>query len=430
MIWLLLIPVLALFIYISYRRPLYGLASIIVLLPSYLWRVSLLGLPTTFLELMILSLFVVWLIKDKRYTKINFSLSRKSDNKVPVALRWLLLIWLGVSLIGLAVNPTLAAVGLWRAYFLEPLMFFIIFIYTVNTKEDIKVIFKSLAWLVTWLFIIALYQLLSGWNLPTAYDWPNIKRLTVVFSYPNAVALLTAPLTTLFAGLWLGAKSKKAGIYYLLPAIFGFTLALLARSDGAVIAILVSLFFWLILAKRVRKTGQILVVLIAIVMFFALPVGQKFSSVTQQLFNPELNLQASSLEIRSSQWQGTWAMLQDNFFLGAGLNGYQQSFAPYRHTNWIEVYLYPHNIFLNFWSELSFFGLLAFLALAVYIIIRLIGLFKQSSNLAWPLTLVWLTWFIHGLVDVPYFKNDLSILFFVFLALTILANQKSNLQKV
>jgi len=66
----------------------------------------------------------------------------------------------------------------------------------------------------------------------------------------------------------------------------------------------------------------------------------------------------------------------------------------------------------------------------LYIIKVLYNLFKQKNNLAWPLTLVWLTWFVHGLVDVPYFKNDLSLLFFIFLALTVLAQDKNLLIEV
>ena len=39
------------FVVISWRRPIYGLCLIIILLPSYLWRFSYAGLPTTFLEI-------------------------------------------------------------------------------------------------------------------------------------------------------------------------------------------------------------------------------------------------------------------------------------------------------------------------------------------------------------------------------------------
>ena len=111
-------------------------------------------------------------------------------------------------------------------------------------------------------------------------------------------------------------------------------------------------------------------------------------------------------------------MLKDNFITGAGVDGYQSIMNQYHKIDWLEVYLYPHNIFLNFWSEIGLFGLLIFLSLFVYIIYLLKILFKKKHKLSLALSMSWSVWFIHGLVDVPYFKNDLSVLFFILFALT------------
>ena len=59
--WILAILALLVFIAFSYRQTLWGISLIIILLPTYLWRLSIFGLPTTFLELMIISLFIIWL---------------------------------------------------------------------------------------------------------------------------------------------------------------------------------------------------------------------------------------------------------------------------------------------------------------------------------------------------------------------------------
>jgi hypothetical protein len=40
--------------------------------------------------------------------------------------------------------------------------------------------------------------------------------------------------------------------------------------------------------------------------------------------------------------------------------------------------------------------------------------------LTWALLGAWTTILIHGLVDVPYFKNDLSVLWMLLVGLTIL----------
>ena len=95
---------LILFIFLSYRKILWGLGAVIVLLPSYLWRFDILGLPSTFLELSILSLFVIWLVKEKKYKQINFSLKSKSYNPVSRPLKYLISLWILVSMLALLIN--------------------------------------------------------------------------------------------------------------------------------------------------------------------------------------------------------------------------------------------------------------------------------------------------------------------------------------
>ena len=153
--------------------------------------------------------------------------------------------------------------------------------------------------------------------------------------------------------------------------------------------------------------------------FWLLPLNDYLASFKQQLFNPQFDLQASSLEIRASQWQEASQFLSDNFFFGAGLSGYQEAIAFYHQVDWIEVYLYPHNIVLNFWIELGLLGLVAWIAIMIYVLKTLLSLHRQSNAWAWPLSMFWLTWLAHGLVDVPYFKNDLSVLFFIMLAFSL-----------
>ena len=402
------------FIFLGYRKLLWGVGAVIVLLPAYLWRFDILGLPTTFLELLIVSLFIIWLIKEKKYTKINFSLQKNSNNQVPKILRYLLGLWSLAAILALLTNFSYSSLGLWRAYFLEPLMFFLVFIYTVKDKKDWKVIINSLGLLLAWLFTVAMYQNFTNWNYINAYNFPNVKRLTGPFAYPNALSLITAPLTALFAGLWIYTKDKLLNWHYLILFIFGVSLAIMTVSQGAISAIGFALFLALILAKKIRKIGISIIVLGLISILLVLP------SID---INPELNLQSSSLDIRLNQWQETSDLLADNFLLGVGLNGYQAALQNYHQTEWLEIYLYPHNIFLNFWTEMGIFGLLVFVSLLVYVVLLLKNLFKNKNNLAWPLAMMWVTWFIHGLVDVPYFKNDLSILFFTMLVFTLVVSK-------
>lgn len=402
---------LIVFIVKTYKSLIWGVGIVIILMPTYLWRFNILGLPTTFLELTIISLFLIWLLKDEKYKKINFILKNNKHNPISKTLRCLLILWILASPLALLTNFSLSTLGLWRAYFLEPMMFFLVFIYTVKSREDWKIIIQSFGALLVWLFIVAMYQNFTDWNYIGAYNFPNIKRLTGPFIYPNALSLLTAPLTAFFAGLWIYSKNKLTDLKYLVLFFLGMTLAIMTVSQGAMLAIVLSVFLALILAKKIRKLGITLIVVGVISTLFILPKID---------FNPSLNLESSSLDIRFNQWQETKELLQDNFLLGTGIGAYQKALENYHKTEWLEIYLYPHNIFLNFWTELGILGLLVFISIMFYVVYMLSKIFRSKNNLAWPLSMMWITWFVHGLVDVPYFKNDLSVLFFVMLGFTFL----------
>ncbi|MBT4349625.1 O-antigen ligase family protein [bacterium] len=414
------------FLLIAKRSVVWALALIILLLPSYLWRLDFLGWPTTFLELMIVGLFIFWLIKQQRRQKINWRLSGFA-NRIAKPWRYFILTWLLVSVIALIFNFNLSALGLWRAYFLEPILFLLIFLYSVKNKEDRQIIFYGLGGLVVWLAFVAIWQSFTAWNLPAAYNEPNIKRLTAVFAYPNALSLLIAPITAWFTGLWLSSKHKSKELAYLGVIFLGILLLVSTKSEGALLAFGFSLLFYFFFAKIANKKKLALVIILILAIFLT-PAKNYITQATNDILQPNSNQHTSSLAVRSLQWQETTELLQDHWLVGAGINGYQKMMVNYHQITWLEIFLYPHNIFLNFWVELGFLGLLLFITLMSYLARTCYGLIKNQHYLAWALTLAWLTWFVHGLVDVPYFKNDLSVLFFILLGLTILAvrDNKSN----
>ena len=112
-------------------------------------------------------------------------------------------------------------------------------------------------------------------------------------------------------------------------------------------------------------------------------------------------------------------MLQNSPWFGAGLSGYPAALSPYHKDTFFEIFQYPHNIFLNFWSELGLGGLLVLLVMTIKIIRQTIKTIKikprQILTLAAVAALLQMA--IHGLVDVPFFKNDLAVMTFVLLAM-------------
>jgi O-antigen ligase len=247
--------------------------------------------------------------------------------------------------------------------------------------------------------------------------------------YPNSLSLLTAGISGFLVTYYICSQRKWE---YLTVGILGIFLSWWAVSQGALLAILFAfILFGAVklykkLKTRKRKYLFFLIVISLALIFFN---SSLWTKVNQQLFHPVLDLQATSLEIRSSQWQETYALLKDNWFRGTGLNAYQIKLVSYHKTAWLEIFLYPHNVFLNFWVELGLLGLLAFLLILYFIGREIKKLFFEKNNLAWPLLIFWLILLIQGLADVPYFKNDLSLLFFVFLALTAQAKNTKTIYK-
>jgi O-antigen ligase len=133
------------------------------------------------------------------------------------------------------------------------------------------------------------------------------------------------------------------------------------------------------------------------------------------------NAYGSSVDSRIELWTDTLRLLRARPLLGAGLSGFADRITPYyTHFHTAANFIDPHNIVLNFWVETGLLGLLAFA--------WILGAAVVSTARGWvTLPAGWRPYqlgvllamaavVVHGLVDVPYFKNDLSLEFWALLA--------------
>jgi O-antigen ligase len=114
-------------------------------------------------------------------------------------------------------------------------------------------------------------------------------------------------------------------------------------------------------------------------------------------------------QVRLVMWKETQTMLADHPVFGAGLGNYPTAIVPYHNATWMEIFQYPHNILLNLWSETGLLGVVAFGWI-------LWTWWRQGRVTTLPVMTALL---VHGLVDVPYFKNDLAVTFWILIILTI-----------
>ncbi len=425
MFYFLIIIFAVCFLFLGWRQPRWGLYLILALLPSYLIRFQLGGVPMTLLELMILLLFVVWFIKSIFQPEI------RPHSKFAGAAMLILLI----ATVSMFLAPDLIrAAGIWKAYFLEAFLFFVVFSGVIKSSADIKGVIKALGVGVLLVSIFAIIQKLAGgWLVPIDY-WLRGEgpRVTSFYGYPNAIGLFVAPVVMLHIG-WLYnlisdfrfpiSDFKKSEIrnqkllelvFLSLVIICGMLAIYWARSEGAIIALIIGLIVFGLFVKKTRWiTAGVILVAVILMLVLGLPsvIGEK------------ITFSDWSGQVRLTMWGETWQLIKDNWLVGVGLTGYQNALVPYHQADYLEIFLYPHNFVLNFWVELGLAGLVVFLYLIFkffYYGIRFINQKSEIRNqklLVATLIAVMMVILVHGLVDVPYFKNDLAILWWVIFGL-------------
>jgi O-antigen ligase len=428
---------MALYALICHRSLRLGALVLIASLPLYLIRFDIGPLPTTFLELQFCLLFIFWLL----------SLRQESNRKIlkesihhPFAAQvgaGAALLAIGGLLGMLQTSDMLSSFGVWKSYLIEPMLFALILL-TVERKANIKNVHKSIPpFLVAFsipvllVSIVAIFQMITGITIPD--DYFVTGRATAFYSYPNAVGLFTGPiavmLTTALSFKKIRNRLTKIELTSVSSAaLLGLVSLFASQTEAAIIAVTITLVgFALILSyTNYRKRFAIYVVSLIVLVGALLVIP-----ISRDLVVQKLTLQDWSGQTRIAGWQETSALLTSEtrtFILGTGMNSFPAASAPFHTHDYLEIFQYPHNIFLNIWTELGLIGLTGFLLIAVAIIrASVINGSRDSKLLATDYLLLapLIAMTIHGLVDVPYFKNDLAFLTWTFIALLIAASAHS-----
>lgn len=462
---------------------------LLFLLPSYMIRFPLLGIPFTFLEGMILVLFSTWLFANYKSVVKNIKAKfyNRGEGIREYPFNFEIVFWIVLSFVAVWVsNFSNSAFGVWRAYFFEPILFYIL-VYNIfakstkSKKEFVVLLIWPLALSALLLSLYAIFQKFTGFGIINPF-WADLetRRVTSIFLYPNALGLYLAPIIVLSTGLLTSLKKENNNIYQKLFLLFSIFLSLLAiiyaKSEGALVAVLISLILFVIIKMFSGKRKKIILVSgVAFILSFVFLsslfyefIVPKYSypdfgsSIVNKIYD-KITLKDFSGEVRKQQWRETFEMMKqrNRWFWGTGLSYYKESVEPYHQEGiffnrdrdsdfrrkivmfdeeykskyWypVEIYMYPHNLLLNFWTELGLFGMLLFSWIIIKFFtigIKLIN--KENKYLVLGIVLAMLTIIIHGIVDVPYFKNDLAVMFWVMITMMgilSLKNKNEEIQK-
>jgi len=330
----------------------------------------------------------------------------------PFTLPALLFIVAGAIAVVAAPNRT-AGLGLYRAYILEPIAFGLVLGNVLRTPRRAALVAAGLGAGAAVAGLANSAVVLSG-LINHTYD-VALTPPVVIYSTANAVALYVVPIVALAISLALyGIRQEErwAGAAFV---VIGTVVVALSFSRGGYLA-LAAVVLGAVLFHRRRLLMLGLAVLGLAGLFLVPPIRHRILIETQ-------NVYGNTIQSRLDLWTAAVKLIEHRPLFGAGLSGFQQMSAPYySHFHTLANFIDPHNIVLNFWVETGLLGLIAFTW------IMLVG-FRVSwrgwregpagwrpYHLGVLLGLVAVV--VHGLVDVPYFKNDLSLLFWTLIGIT------------
>jgi len=387
----------------------------ILLSPLYVIRFSILGIPTTVLEILILVTTIFWISYKIRYDE--------KLTAVPSSVGVSLLLISGGLFAGVIFSvDVVLAIGHARAYFIEPMIFGYIVLdalqnqYSVHvfkrTFSTIKLVLGSWFGASFGLSVLGLLQLYFSQLVITSHQF---DRAHGVFNNANALALFIGPVLVYRISQYMTGKQKvsKMTIFDLV-----ILLAFIAtKSMGGILTLVVVTVCEYIFHKGFAHIWRVVLVGMSVAfMAFVIII----SNFTPQVDNPWVRT-GGTATIRMCVWEGTRNLLLDKPLIGAGLRSFQTVYSKDYTTCDAEPLAYPHNILLNFWVEIGIVGLAGVLLL----------LYKSiNGTSSMVVSAILMYWVIQGMVDVPYFKNDLSLLFWITIALGMyLSKQKEKATK-
>jgi O-antigen ligase len=361
-------------------------------LPLYVVRWHYGPLPTTLLETLILitaGLYVVARWRDgwRRPLRTAFD--------IPI----LLLLLAGAMAVAVPEDHR-AALGLYRAYFIEPVAIYYVAADLLRRSEDLRRAVLALAVgssLFALLNLVAVGQALLN-NTFLVGSAPN-----ALYGDANYVAMyLEPPVAFALAFLLYDRTPRMRWIGAAWLAITGAAL-LLTLSKGSYLALLVLGGVVVMGFKRERWPLLAGLVVVALLVSRVPLIAERIATWENSLVG---RFQIYGAAIR---------VLEKHPILGTGLGGFDYTFRK------VASQPYPHNIWLTFWVELGLLGLIAFAVI-------FFGLLWRGWR-AWPKTegfyrvALWgvlgslVMWGVHGLVDSPYWKNDMSAEFWLLAAI-------------
>ncbi len=386
------------------------LILVLLALPFSQMRVVVLHMPIYYPEILIVGALMIYAFLYKDNITTIYTLPIKITLGIGLFLS-------GAVMSVVVAGMTIEDLGSLKSWVILPLVYFIMIAQTFRRKSTREVA------LVCWYVGVVFVTVISLLPLPfirETYD----GRLSSYFPSPNHFAMFLAP--GLLIGVYLivsYVRNKQMAFMAGATTLVIFSAIVRTESSGALISVVIGIIFFisvLYVPRRIMIRSSIVVVLSTLSYLSLFILGPE----PARLESGEVRTSVAS---RMMIWNASIRMIENHPFFGVGLRGFereylslQSEFPPY--LEWAVPH--PHNLVLALWLQTGISGLLGFVLIVGYVsrkLWRRLIYDKEGANmlesaLFLSLLLVFLT---HGLVDTPFFKNDLSLQLFAVIGLAL-----------
>jgi O-antigen ligase len=386
---------------LGYSRVLLGVTA--ACLPLYAVRWSYGPIPTTLLETLVLATIALYLVACWRQRLFR-------PFRTPYDIAIVVLLLSGVISVFVAKDHR-AALGLYRAYFIEPVVLFYVATDLLRRRSDFRTLLIGLG-TGTSIFAVMNVVVIAAAALQGTIQIGAPP--SAIYTSSNAVAMFLEPPAAFAIGLVLFADERRDRLMALAWAAILAVAFVLTFSRGGYLAIAILGVLTVINVRPdLRRPLLIVGIAVAVVVLLTVVLASTTPLMKSRFSYRALNY---TLQTRAAIFTATLSIIAAHPILGVGLGGYVYNLHGFPE-------IYPHDVYMTFWVELGLLGLLAFL----YIFARLgVSAWKALSlasgfekALLWGVVGTVVTWAVHGIVDSPYWKNDMAVEFWLVVAIAV-----------
>lgn len=377
-------------------------------MPLYLLKINIFGVPFNILEVLGLIAIISALFEKKVFELTKFFRLPK------LFVISCALVVLGTLISIFANGNRLTELGILKSWFLFPIIFSFFLYHTLSTRESVENILKTIYFSTFFVALIGvIYKLLSI----VTFD----NRLSAFYQSPNQLAMFVAPgIIFGFYFLIFEQNNLKRKLLHIALLSILFVCLYYSFSYAAWFSVFAGITVMLFVSSSSKKNFfkySFVVFCLFVFSIFLQTKTEKFSTLVN-------DSSRSSLASRQTIWKVSTLLIKENPIVGIGPGNFQQEYLEMQPL--FEPYLewavpQPHNVFFAFWLQTGIVGFAGFLLLLSFVFHSLFKSIKKQKNTALAASLLGFFFYtlVHGIVDTTYWKNDLSLLFWICIFLVL-----------